>query len=117
LQSIAEFLQGGPHFFGRGHWLLPQTCPPTQAKPPRFSLGEVDRRVTVYYFYLWDADFGQAFITVRTYCPWPIKVWVNDHEWAKRQAAREVSSGATAEQQRWSRVRLPLLERLPAIET
>src|SRR4029077_14887680 len=35
-----------------------------------------------------DDDFGPAFIKVCTYCPWPIKVWVNGHEWAKRQAVR-----------------------------
>jgi hypothetical protein len=33
-------------------------------------------------------DFGPAFIKVCTYCPWPIKVWVNGHEWGKRQAAQ-----------------------------
>ena len=58
------------------------------SKPPQFSFDKKDRRVTVYYFYLWDADFGPAFIKVCTYCPWPIKMWVNGHEWAKRQAAR-----------------------------
>ncbi len=58
------------------------------AKPPQFSFDKTDRRVTVYYFYLWDTDFGAAFIKVCTYCPWPIKVWVNGHEWAKRQAAQ-----------------------------
>jgi hypothetical protein len=24
-----------------------------------------------------------------TYCPYPAKVWLNGHEWAKRQARRE----------------------------
>ena len=57
------------------------------SKPPQFSFDKKDRRVTVFYFYLWDTDFGPAFIKVCTYCPWPIKVWVNGHEWAKRQAA------------------------------
>jgi len=58
------------------------------AKPPQFSFDKKDRRVTAYYFYLWDGDFGPAFIKVCTYCPWPIKVWVNGHEWSKRQASR-----------------------------
>jgi hypothetical protein len=72
------------------------------AKLPQFSFEKVDRRVTVYYFYLWDADFGPAFIKVCTYCPWPIKVWVNGHEWAKRQAIHagmrfaELSNGFAA---------------------
>ncbi len=58
------------------------------SKPPQFSFDKKDRRVTVYYFYLWDSDFGPAFIKVCTYCPWPIKVWLNGHEWAKRQATQ-----------------------------
>src|SRR6266542_3901203 len=44
--------------------------------------------VAVYYFYLWDAGFGDAFIKVCTYCPWPMKIWVNGHEWAKQQARK-----------------------------
>jgi hypothetical protein len=57
-------------------------------KVPQFSFDKVDRRVTVYYFYLWDADFGPAFIKICSYFPYPIKVWVNGHEWAKRQATK-----------------------------
>jgi hypothetical protein len=37
---------------------------------------------------LWDADFGPAFIKVCAYFPYPAKIWVNGHEWAKRQAAQ-----------------------------
>ena len=51
-----------------------------------FSFRKADRRVTCFYFYLWDADFGPAFIKVCAYFPYPVKVWVNGHEWAKRQA-------------------------------
>jgi hypothetical protein len=51
------------------------------------------------YFYLWDAGFGPAFIKVCTYCPWPMKIWINAHERAKQQARKlglgftELSSG------------------------
>ena len=55
---------------------------------PQFSFDKKDRRVTVYYFYLHDASFGPAFIKVCTYCPWPVKIWVNGHEWAKQQARK-----------------------------
>jgi hypothetical protein len=55
---------------------------------PQFSFDKKDRRVTVYYFYLWDQGFGPAFIKVCTYCPWPMKIWVNGHEWAKQQARK-----------------------------
>jgi hypothetical protein len=41
-----------------------------------------------FYFYLWDAEFGPAFIKVCAYFSYPVKVWVNGHEWAKRQCAR-----------------------------
>lgn len=60
-------------------------------KPPQFSFTKENRRVTAYYFYLWDEDFGSAFIKICAYFPYPVKVWVNGHEWAKRQAARPVS--------------------------
>ena len=58
--------------------------------------------VTCYYFYLWDEDFGPAFIKVCAYFPYPAKIWVNGHEWAKRQAAQagiaftELSNGFAA---------------------
>jgi hypothetical protein len=44
------------------------------------------RRVGVFYFYVLDRDFGVGFIKICTYFPYPAKVWVNGHEWAKRQA-------------------------------
>jgi hypothetical protein len=64
-----------------------------------FSFTKTDRRVTCYYFYLWDDEFGPAFIKVCAYFPYPIKIWINGHEWAKRQAGkagigfRELSNG------------------------
>ncbi len=39
-------------------------------------------------YYLWDEDFGPAFIKVCAYFPYPAKIWVNGHEWAKRQAVK-----------------------------
>lgn len=63
---------------------------------------KADRRVSCYYFYLWDADFGPAFLKVCAYFPYPAKVWPGGHEWAKRQAARagigftELSNGFVA---------------------
>jgi hypothetical protein len=55
---------------------------------PWFSFTKADRRVSCYYFYLWDDEFGPAFIKICAYFPYPAKVWVNGHEWAKRQSAR-----------------------------
>ena len=51
-----------------------------------FTFRKADRRVTCFYFYLWDLDFGPAFIKICTYFPYPAKVWLNGHEWAKQQA-------------------------------
>ena len=53
-----------------------------------FSFAVSQRRVTCYYFYVWDDDFGPAFVKVCAYFPYPMKVWVNGHEWAKRQATK-----------------------------
>jgi hypothetical protein len=58
------------------------------AKPPQFSFTKQQRRVTVYYLYIWDDDVGPAFIKICSYFPYPIKIWLNGHEWAKRQAAK-----------------------------
>jgi hypothetical protein len=60
----------------------------TSTGTPRWSFFKADRRVTCYYFYLWDADFGPAFFKVCAYFPYPGKVWINGHEWAKRQATQ-----------------------------
>jgi hypothetical protein len=53
-----------------------------------FDFVKEDRRVGIYYFYVLDPEFGPGFIKICTYFPYPAKVWVNGHEWAKRQAAR-----------------------------
>jgi hypothetical protein len=58
------------------------------ARAVQFSFTKEQRRVTVFYLYLWDDDFGAAFIKICSYFPYPIKVWVNGHEWAKRQATK-----------------------------
>jgi hypothetical protein len=50
-----------------------------------FSFYKADRRVSCLYVYLWDDQFGPAFVEVCSYFPYPIKVWINGHEWAKRQ--------------------------------
>ncbi len=67
-----------------------------------FSFTKADRRVTCYYFYVFDDDFGPAFVKVCAYFPYPMKIWLNGHEWAKRQALKagigftELSNGFAA---------------------
>ena len=55
---------------------------------PLFGFVKADRRVSVFYFYVWDDEFGPGFIKLASYFPYPGKVWLNGHEWAKRQATR-----------------------------
>ncbi len=38
-----------------------------------------------FYFYLWDSEWGAAFWKTNAYAPWPVWLWLNGHEWAKRQ--------------------------------
>jgi hypothetical protein len=44
--------------------------------------------VNQYYFYLVDKDFGPAFIKVSSYAPYGLRICLNGHEWAKRQAEK-----------------------------
>jgi hypothetical protein len=60
----------------------------THGKAVNFGFDKADRAVTVYYFYVLDGDFGPGFIKLCSYFPYPAKVWLNGHEWAKRQAPR-----------------------------
>ena len=74
----------------------------TSTGTPRWWFTKDDRRVSCYYFYLWDFDFGPAFVKICTYFPYPAKIWINGHEWAKRQARHagigftELSNGFAA---------------------
>jgi hypothetical protein len=69
---------------------------------PHFTFAKATRRVSCYYFYVVDEMFGAGFVKICSYFPYPIKVWVNGHEWAKRQATQaalaftELSNGFAA---------------------
>ena len=52
---------------------------------PHMEWGRQAAFVNHFYFYLWDPDWGGAFWKTNTYCPWPIWISLNGHEWAKRQ--------------------------------
>jgi hypothetical protein len=75
---------------------------PTRTGAAQYCFTKADRRVTCDYCYLWDADFGPAFVKVCAWFPYPAKLWLNGHEWVKRQAARagigfaELSNGFAA---------------------
>ena len=40
-----------------------------QPGPPRYGFEKAERRVTCYYFYVWDDDFGPGFIKICAYFP------------------------------------------------
>ena len=54
----------------------------------RFAFVKTRRQCTAYYFYVLDPEFGPGFIKIISYFPYPAKVWLNGHEWVKRQAER-----------------------------
>ena len=44
--------------------------------------------VNHYYFYIWDRDFGPLFLKFGSYFPYPGKVCLNGHEYAKQQLTK-----------------------------
>jgi hypothetical protein len=52
---------------------------------PQMEWGKQMTYVNHFYWYLWDPDWGKAFWKTNTYCPYPVWLWLNGHEWAKRQ--------------------------------
>ena len=55
------------------------TCTVRQARnggAPHFRWDRAQRRVSCFYFYLWDRDFGSAFIKICAHFPYPIKMWL-----------------------------------------
>src|SRR5260370_36802909 len=53
-----------------------------------FTFSRQSVYVNQVYFYLQDREWGPAFIKVGTYLPYPVRVCLNGHEWAKQQARR-----------------------------
>jgi hypothetical protein len=70
-------------------WVFSAVNRSTKAGVANFDFPKTERRVGIYYFYILDREFGPGFIKICTYFPYPTKVWLNGHEWAKRQARRE----------------------------
>jgi hypothetical protein len=55
---------------------------------PHMEWGRQMAFVNHYYFYVWDAEWGPAFWKTNAYAPWPVWIYLNGHEWAKRQLAK-----------------------------
>jgi hypothetical protein len=52
---------------------------------PHMEWGRQMAFVNHFYFYIWDSDWGGAFWKTNAYAPFPIWLWLNGHEWVKRQ--------------------------------
>ncbi len=52
---------------------------------PHYDFRRVERRITVFYFYLFDREWGPASIQIFSYAPYAAQLWCNGHERAKRQ--------------------------------
>ncbi|HKV38193.1 MAG TPA: hypothetical protein VJX67_03190 [Blastocatellia bacterium] len=52
---------------------------------PHMEWGRQMAFINHYYFYMWDREWGGAFWKTNAYAPYPIWIWLNGHEWAKRQ--------------------------------
>jgi len=50
-----------------------------------FDFSRQSVAVNHYDFYLQDPEWGPAFVKVGTYLPYPVRVCLNGHEWAKQQ--------------------------------
>ena len=62
---------------------------------PHFEFGRQSVFVNHYYFYIRDRQWGPSFVKTNAYAPYPVWLWLNGHEWAKRQAQqRGVAFGA-----------------------
>lgn len=53
-----------------------------------FSFSRVSVYVNVYYCYIWDTEWGPTFIKLSGYAPWGGRLWLNGHEWLKRQLTK-----------------------------
>lgn len=60
-----------------------------RGKAVHFDFSRQSVYIKVYYIYLQDAEFGPGFIKIASYMPFPVKVCLNGHEWAKAQLRRE----------------------------
>ena len=56
-----------------------------KARHPHMDWGREMAFINHFYFYIWDSEWGGAFWKANAYAPFPIWLWLNGHEWAKRQ--------------------------------
>lgn len=59
-----------------------------RAAHPHMEWGRQMAFINHFYLYLWDPEWGPAFWKTNAYAPYPVWLWLNGHEWAKRQLER-----------------------------
>ena len=52
---------------------------------PHMEWGRQMAFINHFYFYIWDSDWGGTFWKTNAYAPYPVWLWLNGHEWTKRQ--------------------------------
>jgi hypothetical protein len=86
LIGVAQEMVSGFRVYQKGPRRRHRTPPGGRA--PCFSFYRGSVHVNQYYFYILDRDFGLCFLKFSSYAPFGMKIWVNGHEWAKRQIER-----------------------------
>ncbi len=61
---------------------------PEKAALQHCDFYRAERRVTVFYFYLFDREWGPCSIQISSYAPYAAQLWSNGHERAKRECLR-----------------------------
>lgn len=56
-----------------------------KAPHPHMEWGRQMAMINHFYWYIWDPEWGGAFIKTNAYAPWPMWLWLNGHSWAQRQ--------------------------------
>ena len=56
-----------------------------KARHPHMEWGRQMAMVNHFYWYIWDPEWGGAFIKTNAYAPFPCWLWLNGHSWAQRQ--------------------------------
>src|SRR2546426_3143501 len=62
---------------------------PGRGHMPVFEFSRQSVAVKHYYFYVQDRNWGPAFLKTGTYLPYPVKLCLNGHEWAKQRLRRD----------------------------
>jgi hypothetical protein len=85
--GVAQEMTSGFRVYQEGPRRRQKT--PRGGLAPRFRFYRGKVHVNQYYFYILDRNFGLTFIKFSSYAPFTVRVWLNGHEWAKRQLDRK----------------------------